>query len=219
MERRAPQKPVHHVPADRRPAAQAYLEVVDHGQHHPGRAARKHHLAGLHDARADRRAVLVVRAVGDREAGRQAGRGGGLGVQRAHQVARRVHGGQLVAPDAHQSQQAFIPITGGDVEELGDAGIRRIHAQSAGQALADEVVDEQVVARGCVELGTVVSEPADVLERQRALQRPAGRRADELGPDLRPHRLGLFGGPRIHPTDGVAERCAGSIDRDRRASL
>jgi hypothetical protein len=207
------------MPADRRPAAQAYLEVVDHRQHHPGRAAREHYFAGLHDARADRSAVLVVRAVGDREPSRKAGRGGARDTQHAHQVACRMHGGQLVAPDAHQPHQAFVPVTGGDAEELGDAGIHRIHAQVAGEASADEVVDEEVVARGRVKLGAVVSEPADVLERQRALQRPAGRRTDELGPDLRLHRLGLFTGPRIHPTDGVAKRCAGSIDWDRRAAL
>ena len=148
--------------------------------------------------------VLVVGTVDDQHVLRQAGCQAGLSRQRAHGATRRMHRRKLVARNARHVQQSFVPVLGGDVHELSDAGVRGIHAQVSRQPADNKVVDKEEMARRCKVGGAILPKPANVLQGQAATQVPTSGAVDKIRTPSCFHTLSLLSG------DGRFEDLAGN---------
>ena len=123
----------------------------------------------------------------------------------------RQNGGRHV----QEPQQLVVPLIGGDVEELGAAGIGRVGGMdlAAGQPPEEKTVDraEGELAGLCPRAGAfhMVEEPGDLGAGEIGVDDEAGLFGDERLEAVLGKLVADIGGAPVLPDDGVVDRLAG----------
>ena len=169
--------------------------------------ARPH---GIGRERAD---DVVVAADRDDAIARQAGRGGGIGANRAQPPAACQERRHQRDVDLHGAQHLVRPVERGDVEREGATGEAVIGRHLAAQPPGEVIGDVQPFGRARKSLGPVAAMPEQLAQAEDRVRRQAGDGEQAILADAPRDQGDLGPGALVEPGDRRPRLLSGGIQR------
>jgi hypothetical protein len=172
-------------------------------------------VAGLRRVGPEAGGLSVAGPADDRQAGREPQLLGGRGRDLANHLSGREERRHLLAAKSDAREEVIRPVAPLHVDQAKRIGAGRGGSPDPGEAVHEECVDVDHVARALECHRLVLPQPQELVEGGRSVGRLAGQAVDLLGAQCRD----LLGGPDIHPHDRRPDRPALLVDADERLAL